>query len=253
MGANDYEHNVDLVCEGGGVKGIGLAGAYSVLDERGYKPQNVAGTSAGAITAALIAAGYSSAELKEVVFGLDFRRFEDKSWEDHIPVIGTPLSILIEEGIFKGDEFLTWMRGLLAAKNVHTFADLKTEFTDPKYTSRLQVIASHVTARQLLGLPRAPAALRSGMVPTMMEAHDRLYLEKAKYARTISIPTLGVHTTEFDITPERTQALYESGRSAAEKFLETWNFEAYVQEFRTGKTHSRRAEIAAELQRVPVG
>src|SRR5437588_2124801 len=351
MGANDYEHNVDLVCEGGGVKGIGLAGAYSVLDERGYKPQNVAGTSAGAITAALIAAGYSSAELKEVVFGLDFRRFEDKSWEDHIPVIGTPLSILIEEGIFKGDEFLTWMRGLLAAKNVHTFADLKTEFTDPKYTSRLQVIASDVTSRQLLVLPRDAAvlgfdpdalevalavrmsmsipiffepvrvkdqakkehvivdggmlsnfpvwlfdcedeevpdwptfglmlvepdpktpiseripqpesaprgvrglvALLSGMVHTMMEAHDRLYLEKAQYARTISIPTLGVHTTEFDITPERTQALYESGRSAAEKFLETWNFEAYVQEFRTGKTHSRRAEIAAELQRVPVG
>jgi len=47
------EHNaVDLVCEGGGVKGIGLAGAYSVLEEHGYQPNNVAGTSAGAITAA---------------------------------------------------------------------------------------------------------------------------------------------------------------------------------------------------------
>jgi len=91
------------------------------------------------------------------------------------------------------------------------------------------------------------------MVHTMMEAHDRLYLEKAQYARTISIPTLGVHTTEFDITPARTQALYESGRSAAEKFLTTWDFDAYVQEFRTGKTHSRRAEIGAELQKATVG
>ena len=55
----DYDRYVDLVCEGGGVKGIGLAGAYAALEEHGYKPQNVAGTSAGAITAALIAAGYT--------------------------------------------------------------------------------------------------------------------------------------------------------------------------------------------------
>ena len=48
---------VDLVCEGGGVKGIGLAGAYAGLEAHGYQPQHVAGTSAGAITAALIAAG----------------------------------------------------------------------------------------------------------------------------------------------------------------------------------------------------
>ena len=37
----------------------------------------------------------------------------------------------------------------------------------------------------------------------MMEAHDRLYVEKATYARTIPIPTLGVGTTEFDLTRER--------------------------------------------------
>jgi len=96
--------------------------------------------------------------------------------------------------------------------------------------------------------------LLSSMLHTMMEAHDRLYLEKAQYARTIPIPTLGVGTTEFGISRERAEALYESGRSAAEKFLETWNFEAYVAEFRSGKTHSRRAEIAQELeQAVPVG
>src|ERR1041384_7651154 len=123
--AADYEHYVDLVCEGGGVKGIGLAGAYSVLEEHGYQPQNVAGTSAGAITAALIAAGYSSTELKEIIFGLDFRQFEDKSWEDRIPVVGKGVSVLVEEGIYKGDEFLEWIRDLLAKKNVKTFGDLK--------------------------------------------------------------------------------------------------------------------------------
>ena len=32
-----YEHNVDLVCEGGGVKGIGLAGAYAALEQSGIR------------------------------------------------------------------------------------------------------------------------------------------------------------------------------------------------------------------------
>src|ERR1022692_1195944 len=45
-----------LALEGGGVKGIGLAGAVLVLDEAGYSFARVAGTSAGAIAASLIAA-----------------------------------------------------------------------------------------------------------------------------------------------------------------------------------------------------
>ena len=35
------DKKVDLVFEGGGVKGIALVGAYSVLAEEGYAPQNV--------------------------------------------------------------------------------------------------------------------------------------------------------------------------------------------------------------------
>ena len=46
------EKYVDLVFEGGGVKGIALVGAFSVLEERGYEPQNMAGASAGAIVLA---------------------------------------------------------------------------------------------------------------------------------------------------------------------------------------------------------
>jgi NTE family protein len=91
------------------------------------------------------------------------------------------------------------------------------------------------------------------MVHTMMEAHDRLYVEKEQYARTIPIPTLGVGTTEFDIARERALELYESGRKAAADFLATWDFDAYVAAFRSGGApQSRRADVAAELRRVPV-
>ena len=68
--------NIDLVFEGGGVKGIALVGAYSVLEEHGYSRQNMAGASAGAIVAALVAAGYSAAELREIIGGLDFLSFQ---------------------------------------------------------------------------------------------------------------------------------------------------------------------------------
>ena len=339
---NGDDHRFDMVCEGGGVKGIGLAGAYSMLEEKGWKPQNVAGTSAGAITAAVIAAGYTSAEVRDITFGLDYRRFEDRSWEDRIPFMGKPLSVLVTNGIYKGDEFIKWMREILAAKGVHTFADLHTDSDDDKYRSRLQVIASDLTSRQLLVLPRdagvlgldpnelevalairmsmsipvffrpvrvadktgqdhvivdggilsnfpvwlfdtpddevpewptfglllvepdpktpiasripepvhAPLGARglsqlfSGLFHTMMEAHDRLYIEKAQFARTIPIPTLGVRTTEFDLSHERAQELYDSGRGAAEKFLAAWDFDAYLAAFRSGKKQSRTEEVA---------
>jgi predicted acylesterase/phospholipase RssA len=57
----------DLVLEGGGVKGIALVGAISVLEERGYEFRRVAGTSAGAIVWSLVAADARAAELEEIM------------------------------------------------------------------------------------------------------------------------------------------------------------------------------------------
>ena len=90
------------------------------------------------------------------------------------------------------------------------------------------------------------------LAQTMMEAHDRLYIEQSSYARTIPIPTLGVGTTEFDLSKERALELYDSGRSAAENFLDNWDFDAYIAEFRTGKEHSRRDALVASMNRAEV-
>jgi NTE family protein len=75
---------------------------------------------------------------------------------------------------------------------------------------------------------------------TMMEAHDRFYVEQANYARTIPIPTLGVGTTQFDLSTAQARALFESGQKAAAQFLATWDFEAYIAKFRSGTVPSRR-------------
>ena len=72
----------DLVLEGGGVKGIGLVGALSVFEEAGYGFSKVAGTSAGSIVGALVAAKMSAAEMHDVMDGLPYIRFKDKGLLD---------------------------------------------------------------------------------------------------------------------------------------------------------------------------
>lgn len=66
----------DAVFELGGVKGIGLVGAAAVVEQHGYRWSNLAGISAGAIVAGLLAAGYTAAELKQIVSELDYRNLK---------------------------------------------------------------------------------------------------------------------------------------------------------------------------------
>ncbi len=53
----------DLVFEGGGAKGMVFVGAYEEFVQRGHTFGRLLGTSAGAITAALLAAGYTPQEM----------------------------------------------------------------------------------------------------------------------------------------------------------------------------------------------
>jgi predicted acylesterase/phospholipase RssA len=57
----------DVVFEGGGAKGIAFAGALEMLFERGHRLGRVLGTSAGAITATLCAAGFTPADMLAAV------------------------------------------------------------------------------------------------------------------------------------------------------------------------------------------
>lgn len=54
----------DMVFEGGGAKGTVFVGALEVFTEQGHSFGRLLGTSAGAITATLLAAGYTPAELR---------------------------------------------------------------------------------------------------------------------------------------------------------------------------------------------
>lgn len=57
----------DLVFEGGGAKGMVFAGAMQEFEARGHTFERLLGTSAGAITATSLAAGYTSQEMLEIL------------------------------------------------------------------------------------------------------------------------------------------------------------------------------------------
>lgn len=96
------------------------------------------------------------------------------------------------------------------------------------------------------GIPRkirGPISMLGALFSTMMEAHDARYIKEENFVRTIPIPTLGVKTTEFDIKRERSEALYQSGRQAGEKFLSTWNFKEYIEKYRKVAPQRRTVRI----------
>ncbi len=54
----------DLVFEGGGAKGMAFVGAMEAFEAAGHSFGRVVGSSAGAITATVLAAGYDAAEMR---------------------------------------------------------------------------------------------------------------------------------------------------------------------------------------------
>lgn len=102
----------NLVFEGGGVKGIAYAGALAVLKEKGVLDdiRRVAGTSAGAITACLLAAGADAAKVREIVAATPFASFEDSDFG----FVRDTWRLVKRYGWYKGDAFAKWMRAQIA-------------------------------------------------------------------------------------------------------------------------------------------
>jgi len=138
----------DAVFEGGGMRGIGIVGALTYLEAKNYQWQRVAGTSVGAVIAALVAAGYTSEEMKDILSEMDFKDFLDKSGLQRLPLFGKALGFFIEKGIYSGEYVEHWMNKLLKAKGVRKFKDVCTNGE-----CRLKIIASDITRRKILILP----------------------------------------------------------------------------------------------------
>jgi NTE family protein len=305
--------NYDLVAEGGGVKGTALIGAMQSIEAHGFTPSNLAGSSAGAIVAAVRAAGYTPDEMLNIMTQVDFKDFQDGSkWK-----IKRMIDFWNHVGIHKGDVFYDWIKDLLEAKGVRTFGDLLVNGEDdPRWRWKLKVLASDVFKKRILIFPNDAIlfnidpnelevawAIRASMsipfyfrpmrleksylvdggmlsnfpvwlfdsagtpdwptfglllkenpkaeeetedmlanmwgmkrifrfshalVKTMISAHDKRFVRPGDFThRTIQIPVGDVETTDFDLTLEKKDWLRHQGKTAANAFLDDWNWERY--------------------------
>lgn len=155
----------DLVFEGGGVKGIALVGTAVALADNGYSFERIAGSSAGAIVGAIIAAmGKASEPIQradDIMRTLDYTRMLDRRGVARLfrwwPTGANMLGILFNRGMHPGAYLQDWIRGVLADLGVHTFADLR--FPDPgsalpaDRSYRLVVTTSDLSRQRLMYLP----------------------------------------------------------------------------------------------------
>ena len=301
----------DLVFKGGGIKGIALVGAISYLEEQGYTWRKLAGTSAGAIVASLLAVGYTSKEIQNLMFSMNYKSFIDKNLLQSIPIIGPLASLLIYKGIYSGDAIEKFLSDKFKQKNKTKFRDIAVNGE-----SILKVIATDVTNQKLLILPDdlikyninpldfeiakavrmslsipfffKPVVIKNntkdsfivdggllsnfpiwifdtnkipkcptfglnlfdntpkehtnkiGLLPYVFEVvetslctSEDVYFKESDAVRIINIPTLGIKTVEFDISKDEMTNLFESGYKSAKYFLDRWNFESYISNYRS--------------------
>ncbi len=287
---------INGVFEGGGVKGISLAGAVRAAEKHGAQFHRVAGTSSGSIVASMIAAGYTADEMKELIMTTSFTKFLKRAPLFNLALIGPALRVLLKKGLYAGEALEEWIRQLLLVKGIRTFGDLER--------GKLTIIASDITSGKIMVLPddlekigidpttfevaravrmscsipyffdpvllRLPPKLARGkpfteqflhivdggllsnfplwvfdqhritgpftmlqaIVETMLSAHDERYIEQSNRYRTVKIPTLGIGTTQFDISEEESQLLFESGFLAGDRFFANWSLQLYEEQFK---------------------
>jgi NTE family protein len=308
---------INAVFEGGGVKGIGLVGAVCCLEDRGYKIKNYAGTSAGAIVASLLAAGYTGKELESIMMDMDYLKLVYNDSMKKSRILALPyniINLIKDKGVYSVEPIEAYIEGLLEKKG-------KTRFRDISYKGKspLKIIASDITKGDMLVLPDGleeygidpmdfkiskavsmsisipiffkPIKLRYNnsinfivdggilsnfpiwifdvegkdkwptfgmkliedhksytsrsrtdiisylldIVSAMINKNEEIYVRDKDWVRTIPIPTLGVGTTQFNISKEKSYGLFQSGYRSAEKFLRTWSFEGYKRQFHQEK------------------
>ena len=160
--ANTPLLQADIVLEGGGVRGIGHVGALSVLEEKGYHWVNIAGTSAGACVAAMMAANYSAQEMNDIMRNeVNFNLFAQDSGLNGFFLMEA-IHMLRRGGFHTGNYIETFIRDKLMKakpKPISTFKDLiipgrEHEPKDSIYRYRLTVIASDISQGLMLRLPQ---------------------------------------------------------------------------------------------------
>lgn len=107
---------IRVALSGSGTKAPSHCGALAAIEDAGYEIVELAGTSGGALCAALYACGMKAAALRDLVMGMD--------WSPLMAI--SPWSILTGKGYCSGDALLKMMVEKTGGK---TFAELDIDLT----------------------------------------------------------------------------------------------------------------------------
>jgi predicted acylesterase/phospholipase RssA/ankyrin repeat protein len=160
-------HPLNLVFQGGGPKNVAYAAVIEELEQQKMLQElkRVAGTSAGAITATLVALNYSSEEIKKILQETDFSKFLDhplRAKEDlsslnaiyhSFKMIAKDPKLVIEKlwnsqmGVCEGKELREWIEARVLQKtgiSNCTFGELKTLIEKDKTFKHLYVYGTKI-------------------------------------------------------------------------------------------------------------
>ncbi|MEG4284508.1 patatin-like phospholipase family protein [Microcoleus sp. A006_D1] len=157
----DGQIYADAIFEGGGVRGVAFLGALRCCHDLGIRWRKLAGTSAGAITAAVLATDLSMDDLEQLLGDLDYSIFLTQK---NSPLIlnGDPaddlqspawtllfLTVSRQMGEYSAQPFRQWLEATLSQGKLQTFADVKQIVKDRE----LKVVISNLTRGEMLVLP----------------------------------------------------------------------------------------------------
>lgn len=158
----DGEYFADAVFEGGGVKGTAFLGALRCFSDVGVQWKRVAGTSAGAITAALVVADFPIDALERVIGQLDYEAQILSQKTSRFIFNGSPaddlsnpqwmipnLLAVRELGQYSTEPFKQWLAGVLSDRHIHTFQDVIRQGQG----RALKVVISDISLGKMIVLP----------------------------------------------------------------------------------------------------
>ncbi|WP_437872604.1 patatin-like phospholipase family protein [Sorangium sp. So ce363] len=271
---------LNLVFETAGVLGIAEVGALAALlealvKEEKYKDTYIsylAGTSAGAIIAALLGARYTHTEIADL-FNIDVAKLTRASGLGRLPIVGAyagmAWGLLTRLGFFQSDYFLQLLRDALRAKGVRTFGDLVMpgceRERDPARRYRVHVVASDITRGRMLVLPDDVNTDLYGVEPDDMDVAQAVLMSSSMPLWSPPVRVTGANGVEsyivdgaltsgfpihlFDVAaPETADTLTLGIRVSSERY-NTVKFPAFYHVFRAAIATAFMARDESEISK----
>jgi NTE family protein len=146
----------NLVLEGGGIRGVAFAGAFEMLDSFHILPEirQVAGTSAGAVQALMLALGYNSNEISDLSRNMRYSRLNDGGFM----LLGGSIRLKRRYGYYRGNALNEMLGNLIAARTGNsdlTFQQLDSLTKTRNSFRHLFVVVTNLSTQEVLVLSSA--------------------------------------------------------------------------------------------------